>query len=628
MPPSHRAASIPLVLSLALLTAPAMAQAPAAWTELAVPGGTSVPATGGLGKLVTYLDGNTLHVYSALLRRFTSTTIGSNAAVRTTNDCVLVIDGNTWLGFASHRGVFEPLPVGPQAVLLNVTSNTNDSIWLVSDNGQLHTFSGFVGRWHSRPLAANAQWAVARHTAVLAQGTLLSGLDAFRGTWVDLVVPTAPTIVDADGSAGFASDGTVVHAFSALHRSWQKARLPANATTVRADDWVVWYGADQVLGYSGVRGAFATAAAKVTGTLAVQDLFTLLDTTTGVMSFSAFRGAFGGPWAPPGSPVLSSTAMALLDLANGTGTLAYSAVLDRCDPLLRHLGARECANVVAYALDTTTGRPVLYSALTGSWHDAPLDAAPTVPALTTTAAAMTTSQGGVAFGARTATFVPLARPGLSFAGNPSSAPLLAWDQHELFAFDARGERWLGTQRAAAGPVQPAIWRTTAMAVDGNVAFGFGAQAGGWSRQPLPEPIAASRAQSESGRISTTTHVFAYSPLPEVVALAQFPEFRRVQPIGAELRLVLPIPATSLVVLGAGRLAPQPLPIPGLGDLQLAATGLATIPVVADPSGDPVTIALPLPAAPSLAGLQWAFQAAVLPPNGAPWLGAPATVLPW
>jgi hypothetical protein len=612
------------VLRAVLLTGAATTQEPSPWQELVVPGGVLASATGNIGKLVSYRDGNNLHVFSAVTRDWRTQMVGPNATVRLANDLLLVTEPGVCIAFSTHRGTFESLPVSAQATVLNGPANNNDSLWLIADAGRLHTFSGFTGTWQSRPLAANAIWSVGRHTAVLAQGTLVSGCDAFTGQWTDQVVPTAPTVVSADGTAGFASDGLSVHAFSANHRGWRSASLPTAATMLRGDDWVLWYAGDKVLGYSSLRDGFALHRATVTNTALAQDLFALLATPSGLLSYSAMTGDFAGPWAPTGSVVVGGGSVALIDTTNGT--LGYSAVLDRARLLPGQTSSRGCAGVAAFAVDVGTGRPALFSALTGNWRAAPPGTLPGDPLLTTTSAGMLTANGALGWSARTGDFVPLTAPGANLNGNPSSAPLVASDGNHLFAFEARAGRWIAVPRAGTGQVQFQIWRTAVVAIDGNTAFGFGVTAGSWSQQVLPEPVTTLRANSESGRVSTATRVFGFAAVPTVVAVAQFPEFRRVQPIGADLRLVLPVPATALAVLGSGRLLAQPVQLPGLGGLHLDGQGTAIVPVAANANGEPVTLAFAVPAAPALVGVQWACQAAVLPVGGEAWLSDPTTVV--
>jgi hypothetical protein len=609
---------------LSVLTTAALTQATSPWTDLPVPGGVTMAGTASLGKNVAWFDGATVHAWSAVTRRFVTMPTGPSTALRLTNDWLLARDGDNWHAFSAWTGSFVTRIFTPSAQLLNGASNNNDSMVLVADAGQLHLFSAFTGTWSSRAIGPSALVSTLRHVALLAEGTLLTAADAFTGQWHDLTVPNVVGNLSSDGTAGFADDGGRVYAFSASHRSWRQATLPDSAQFVRGDDWGVFWSGSRQLGYSAIRGEFATAGATVSAVTTAQDLFALLTTPQGALAYSACRGTFSGPHGQANATPVVGSAVAMFQ--EPTGVLAYGAVLDRAEFWARPATAGSCAGVVAFVTDNASNRPVLFSALTGTFRAAPANALATPPLLTTTIAAVPTTTGLLAWNARNAAFVPAPGSPIGFTGNPSSAPLLAWDANDLFAFDARSNRWITTPRASSAPPTVAIWRTTAMFLDGNVAFGFGVQAGSWSSITLPEAFGSWRANSESGRISTATHMLAYSALGSVLTHAQFPEFRRLQPIGTDLRVVLPVPATALCVLGAGRLLAVPIAVPGFGELALDAAALVTVAVTPPPNGDPTEVVIGVPPAPALLGVQWACQGAVLPATGAPWLTDPATVL--
>lgn len=620
MRPQHLAALATLPLFAAL-----PAQAPPSWAVLPLPGGVAPSQLLNLGKIVGYRDLGEVHAWSAVTRTFRMQPITPAATVRIANDVLLVVDpgAGTAHAFASQRGRFATIPVSANALVLNPLGNNNDSVLLLADGGQLHAFSGFTGAWSTRPLSPTAMVAVQRHVALLAQGSLVSAYDAFTGTWHDRLLPAPPQWLSCDGTAALAIDGTLVHAFSAPHRAWRHAEVPAAAGFVRGDDFGLWYDGATMVGYSGLTGTFAR---RDVGALSAQgfDLFALAATGNGMVAFSALRGAFSEPLAPAAASVQGGGAIALLE---HNGRLAgYSATWNRADTLAEPTTSRAAAGSVGFAVLASTGMPRLFSASTGRWHAPPADVLPGDPVLTTTSAGLATPAGTYAFDARTGGFVALVRPGLSFAGNASSAPLVAHDGAELFGFDARAGRWVATPRAGSGPVPFLIWRTAALAIDGGTAFAFGASSGAWAAVPLPAPTTAIRANSESVRIATANHVLAGSVLPEVLPLAQFPEFRRVQPQGCELPLVVALPPGAPAVLMVGQLATNPLPLGALGELLLAQGLYGLLPLAGDPAGDPVPVALSVPRDPALVGLQLGLQALVVPAAQAAWLTAAASVL--
>lgn len=624
---AHRTMSHPLRPAPAALAALALAlpaQAPPAWTIATNPAGVNPPDVVGVGKLTAWRDGSVLRVHSASTRRWHSLAIGPGAVLRITNDCLVVQDGATWHGFASHRGRFEPLPVSAQAQLLNPLGNNNDSLLLVRDGSLLHAFSGFTGTWVTRPVSSAFGWSVQRHVALIADGVLLSGLDAYSGQWHDLTVATPPITLSTDGTAGLAIGPTEIHGFSANTASWRSAPAVPGAATARNDDWMLWYDQHQMLAYSGTQGRFEQAPVGAAAVVANEDDFALVDTVFGLVAWSAIRGAFSAPIAPAGARVRANVAVATI--AEAGAVHGYSAARNTFATLPLPSSAEDAAGSVAYALDAGTGLPWCYSALTGLWCAPPADVLPGPPAITTTMALLPTTSGVRAFSARSGATVPLAAAGLTLLGNATSALGGAWNATDFFAFDARTGRWQSLPRASPSPPVVQIWRTAMSVIDGQVVAGFGAQDGRWSTAVLPEPMVAIRTNSEGSRIVTASHVLAHAAVAELTCAAQFPEFRRVFAAGGTARFYLPLGSGDLAVFAGGLFAPAPIAVPGFGALLLDPATLAALFVLPDPSGSTVEILLPVPASAGLLGSEWAFQALVAPAGGAPWLSGAATLL--
>lgn len=604
--------------ALALL-ATANAQGPAAWADLPVPGGVDPVRLDSRGKLVTYHDGNVLRVFSAAHRRWRSTAAAANAPRRLMNDCLLVQDGPTWTAFSSYTGQFAPLSVSPGAQLLNPSSQNNDSILLVLDGTTLYAFSCFTGSWTSRAVTANTGFAVQRHVALLSDGTLLSGMDAYTGQWHDTIAATTPQVLDCDGSAAVAVDASsaAVYAFSALHRTWRANAGLANAQFARDDDWCLFWTGGQMLAYSGVTGRFATFGTGASAVPFRRDLCALIDTPAGLRAYSAIHDSLSPPLASSGATARAGSATAIL--VDGLQVTGFSAVTGDHATITLDSAAEAVAATVATAVDNATGRPLCYSALLGTWHQAPLDTLPGVPQVTATDVLLPASSGAYAFSSRTGSFVPLASTGVVLLGNDQSSVGAAWDGASLHAFDSRTDTWRSVARTGSTPPIVQIWRTSMFAVDGAVAHGFGAQGGTWSSVAMPEPYVAGRASSESARVTTATHVLAHAPLPPVSVTAQFPEFRRVQPTGADARFSVALDGGGVAVLAGGVFAATPTAVSGLGDFWLAAP-LATILLAAPPGAERATFALAVPQDPGLAGLQLAFQALAVPTHGTAHLG--------
>jgi hypothetical protein len=609
-----------------LLLAAVPAQAPSAWASLHVPAGVVTANVGSQGKLVTHRSGGSLAVGSAVTRAFVSLPIGATATVRLHNDCLLILDTGVWLAFSAYTGTAVALPVSAAATYQNGAGAANDSVLLVADGPLLHAFSAFTGTWTTRSVAPTFAVAGQRHVAILTDGPLLSGFDAFTATWTDLPVPASPTAptLSADGTAAFATAGGTVHAFSAWLRTWRSQPLPSAQTFARGDDFGIWLGSSSSFGYSAIRGEFTVHGPGALGAATVYDNFVLFNSTLGIAAWSAFTGNFSQGLAQSGAAVTASGSVALL--VDAAGTHAYSPVLDR-RALRGNLGpTRGAENVVAWGRDAGTGRPVFFSSLTGQFHDAPSTAAPQDPVQTTVAGACLVPGGCVAFSARTGRFLPLVEPAVQLVTSGASAPLLVFGQSQLHAFDARTETWVSTPRTATTTPQPLIWRTSALVLDGNTAHTFGALTGTWSSQPLPGAVVGSRANSECVRVHTDNHLFAGSAVPVAPWLAQFPEFRRIQPAAADLWFWAALPPGSFGLAVLGDVAGLPTSVPGFGNLWLA-PATAVVQWLGPAGSSPSPWLLPANAAPAFLGRELGLQVAVLPATGNPWLGELASVRP-
>ncbi|MCA8974994.1 MAG: hypothetical protein KDC98_09745 [Planctomycetes bacterium] len=604
--------------AVGLVPAAATAQLPPHWADLTVPTGVVVSQLSNQGKLITYRNGSTLSVFSAVTRTWHTLAIGPGATLSLRNDCLLIQDGTQWTAYSAYTGDAATLTVSATAQLRNPGGQRNDSILLVADGALLHAYSAFVGDWTQRALQPGHDLGVQRHVAVLSMGTILSGFDAYTGQWHDMTVPATTLTISCDGAAGFAIDATTAYAFSALHRSWQTHAIPAAATFTRADDWGLFYDGNQMVAYSAVQGRFETTPYGATAVPHSADLVCLIDTPLGLVAFSAPRGVFSMPLGPSTATALISTAVLLLQ--DGLQITGYSPVHDSAATITLATSTMAVANVVAAVTESGTGRPWCFSALTGSWQPAPLDALPVPPTLTTTSALLQTTAGACAFSARTGNYISLASPAPTLFGNDQSAIAMVFDNTSLHAFDARADTWRSIARTSQATPIVSIWRTSSFVVDGpQQAHAFGAFDGVWSSVALPEPYIQGSSNSECSHIVTATHLLGSGPVPSLLAYAQFPEFRRTQPIGTVASMSLHLDGGGIALIAGGYFAATPTAVPGLGEFWLQQP-LATVPVSSMPSHPRAVFDLAIPSAPSLVGLQLAFQALAIPANGSPGLG--------
>jgi len=600
---------------MALCTS-AAAQKPSAFAQRSFVGG--VPAQrASLGKVVAVAHGGELAAWSAFTRRWVSEPLATSPTLVALNDAVLARDGLRWVAFSAMRGRFESFVASASSQLLNPSSQNNDSIALVRDGNVLHAFSAFTGRWSSRSISAAAAIVVQRHVALVVDGTLASGLDAFTGQWHDVALDGPVVQLSADGVAGFCATATTAHGFSALHRAWSSSPCSSSGQAHRNDDWVVWHDGAVALGYSGIANVFATAA---TGPITAQhgdDLFGAFVTPGLVHAFSAVTGTWSVAPMANGATLRVGAAAALV--VDGPQLQAYSAPLGSFISLAVDASNEAVAGCVVAVQERATGRPWLFSALTGQWVAAPASAASSMPRLSTTGALLHSTGGALAFSARTHAFVPLAANQPVFECNESSAPLLAWDASDVWCFDGRADRWLRVPRTGTGALAPQVWRTSAFVIDGADAIGFSTQGGAVERFPLPGPLVSFRANSESASLVTADTVVGISGVPEPYCLPQFPEFRRVAAAGSPFQLHQRLLQNEVALLGFGLSLASPLPIAGLGELLLDPAACATTLLLPENDSDRAVFSVQIPADPAMRGASVWFQALVVDAVGSAWL---------
>ena len=607
----------------ATLAAATGAQQTDAWAELAVSGGVTPTAVRGQGKLVTYDAGALLHVFSSVTRTWRSYPKSPSATLTLCNDVALLRDGGQLLAVSSYFGEPARVSVSPSATLWNGAGAKNDSILLLRDGGQLHAFSAFTGEWTTRAIDAGATGVVQRHVAVVRSGARLLGMSAFDGRWRQFDAPGVQGL-SADGTAGFAF-GSVVYAFSAHTREWRAQQAPGGAAFVRGDDWGIWIGSGSGLAYSGLVGAFAPIPLASAGVVAHTDLYALMDSAGQLYAYSAVTGDL----------VLTGSSSATVEVGPACALLrgasevrGYSALNQLVQPLTVQAASAAAGATLAHVVDGA-GRLHAFSAVHGSWTAAPAATAGGALQASTTALLIQSPSDCFGYSPTSGQFVPIGRAVLGVAGNASSAPLLAYDGGELHAFDPAQSRWLSTTRAATGAPTFRIWRTAAVVVDGDSAFGVGAQAGRWHRMDLGPHAAAAFANSEVGFLVSAQRVVACGMLPEITALQQFPSFRRVQPRGAEVAFSTTPIRDALVIAGISP-PTTPTALPGLGELHLDPASVTLVALVgAEPSGVAQLRWTP-PSAPALAGATLFAQLLMLPTAGpgAPRLSDRATVQLW
>ena len=595
----------------------------AAWANLSVPQGVVSNAVRGQGKLVSYEEGSNVHIFSAVTRKWHTTTKSPNATLRLFNDCIAIIEPNQIRAFSSHTGQFRDLiTTGPQTIH-NASNNQNDSIILASSGGDVHSFSGFTGEWSMRGVAPGFTAEVQRHVAIIRSGSTLSAVSAFDNTWHDQSCGFSPISINADGTAAIATSSNTAFAFSAHTRAWTTAALSSNLTFHRGDDWGMWLASGSAVAFSSLRGSFATTLQAAATMAASTDLYALLNTPTGLCAYSAITGDF---LVIDKHPLTIETGSAAAILHNNKSVRGYSPLRQQIGTLQARIAQSDVANIVAFASDIN-GETHAWSSLTADWHTSPTTTVGNAPALTETTVALESATDCYAFAARSGQFIALGNAVNALASNPTSAPLLGYNATSLFAFDSDSDRWLESPRTSSTPPTFNIWRTSALAMDGVTAHGFGAQAGIWQQHTLANASITPRANSEVAYVIQSNQIAACSMLPEIVSYQQFPHFRRIQPRNSTLSFAAAPPTDAIAIAAIGPRI-QPLLIPGLGSLMLESSIALLAPIVPTPSEPVPIIRTNLPGDLILAGETLASQLLILPANGPAYLSNRATVQLW
>jgi hypothetical protein len=624
MPRTPALASTLLLAAVGLLAGPAPAQRPSSWVLAPAP---AVPANAvqHLGKILWFVEGGNLHAFSAATRRWQSFPVGPNATIRSTNDWLLVSDGPIVAAMSSARGLFDVLPVSPQAFVVNPSNARNDGIALVLDGQTLWTFSGFVGRWTSRTLALTAQVAVQRNVALVTEGAQVFAQSALFGAWMPLTATFPISAVGAGDTAGWATDGLEAFGFSAIRNEWDRAALPAGAAPQPqvTRDVAVWPGSSALLAFSGVRGAFDLVGIPVPVPVTLADHLAHAASPSGTTHWLFSAAEARWTTVTTNQPAAAQLAEATALLVEPGLVHGYSALNSSVAPLTV-TNPQFALNAAVAAVVDGQGRQLdLFSAITGSWARAPAAALVNLPPLSRNGALLRDVAGTTAwaFSARSGRFVARAlgaSPQLQVDGG--SALLAVEDDGHLAVFEPRREVWLDAPITAADrPLALRIWRTTLVACTSTEALGFSPMHGTIERIALPGSLIEPRASSEVGAAITAAGVLAFSAVSDLRTESQFPEFRRMFGRGSRVDLEATGSAGALVGAVGGFARGPATAVPGLGELVLDPQGLIPVTALTLDADGVATLRLPVPDLAALAGIELAFQAVLVPNGGTPYL---------
>jgi hypothetical protein len=619
LPLSSHPRPLGLWLALAItgaITGTVWAQSPPAWSLLSLPNGVVPSAIRQIGKVVTYTDATEVHAYSAFAHRWVTQPTGAGANTRVANDLALVVAGTTFHAFSAYTGAWSALTLSINAMVLNPAPQQNDAIWLVQDGSAIWAFAAYRGAWVRLPIGAGATAQVERNVALVVDGAVLHAFSAYHGAWVSTPALAGTTASRARGSAVVALSSAGVQGFSALMNTWASTAIPGPAAilTVHDDVQIVSDNGNHVA-FSGLLGTFAAMTLPANASLTLgETLCYATDNVAGHWAYSAVRGSWLSlpTAAVVGGASISSNAV-LLPLADRvlaysamTGTMATALVLPSLTALARSVGYLQGQDNSIH----------FFSAPLGRWFAAP---AGTNPQISDVAGFVRTPTGYAAFSGRTGQFTALTTSSAATAriqiGDAVQAVI---DTTMLHVFDPRRGRWLSAPLQSAPTI--GTHRTTFMALDGNIAYGYGSYSARLTPIMLPTIGSIMRPNSESASIELANAIYAHSSVPDILTLWQYPEFRRVYVSGAPMEIQVQGSSGAGFVFIGLRLLANPVPFLGLGELELDPAGLIVL------TGLPITVTqghgvlrFPVPRLVTARGLEIAFQGLMLPAAGSPYL---------
>lgn len=603
-------------LCIALIACAASAQAPSAWHDLVLPGGTAGAVIQATAQTIAVRDGAALHAFSPATANWQGVTLLGTAAHQQHHRMLAVREPGSVVAWSSWRGLFAARPVGSGAAIVG-PARLDDDVLLVVDGNQLHAFSAFAGTWSTRSLPPNAT-VLARHaTALLYTDQLASGFDPYREQWHDVGLQGTPSANQLNGHAILLEAAGELHAFSAHAGRWTTTTSPI-ASPVLASGWdfAVASGGDTAVAYSAVTRTLATLSVPVSSTQ-VQGGSVVMSTPGSAFAFSAATGFWSA--LPSQSQFYGASA-----------ELAVFTTPDPARPWVVFNAATGATSSHTQSIATLTnglaaatqpaGPASVYSAFTGTWI--PLPASTTGPTSTwfdlCGIVRPTGSKNMV--NARTGRLTPAATASAAYqTAGSAGAFVLEIAGATLRVFDTRTDRWLAV------PPGLGIRQVTTnvlLAANGTAAAGYSALTGRMSTTTLPEPLLSTIASQSVGAVRTANHVIGFAALPANSSPFGWPEMVPSCGLLTTYHHQLRLEPGSAALLGIGTRASAPTPIAPFGDLWLDTTAISTT-LLASAAGElRRTLALPIPALAALRGSEWFVQSLVLPAVGTPFLTDP------
>lgn len=548
-------------------------------------------------------DTTGFHVWSSYTRAYSHLTIGPNRLFYGQDDSCILIDTatNTAYGYATHNGVFVPLPLNYSPV---VPSPNSGAVWVpaIVDGTDVHVFSGLLGTWTTLHFTNTPTVAVARMALVATDGTQTYAVSAHYGTAVPLGLGASS--VDAVGYCGAARTANDYHLFSAHHNQWTTVPAGPSATLVKPNaraGYVIvqdspldtYYSAHTgttltfVRSPSAVRTLHANVAAVVDGN-------TLYGYSCATHAMRAVVTA--GTWTV-------STQQEILGATDGTDVYAFGILRGTWERLANAQLVNADFGVVL--AQTAPDAYHAFSCLTNAWAAAPI--ATYANAFTGYNHAVLVEPTGTmqGFSANRGTWTAQAAPPADSFYRVKAA-FCARSGNRLDSFNTRTGQWATTTTVA--PATVTVNDMAVMADDGQHIYCHLTYREHWSSQPCV--AMQKQLRDEMAYAYDGTTIYTWSGSSQISEWANLPEYWRILARGARMNLCAAAEPNSVafVALSLGQ-AHVPTPYGTLLiDPNIAATVLMFLPPVGT-----AQLQIQLPNAPWVSGITFFMQAAMLTP---------------
>lgn len=603
--------------TVGLFVAAAIAQAPPPFADLILPNGTAGAINSAFGQTITVRDGATWHAFSAAIGSWQSLTLLGTNTVQTLENLAYVREPGAVVAWSAWRGKFVAQPLANGAAILPTA--LGDDVLAAVDGNQLHTFSAFTGTWTTRTLPPNTTVLPRHQTVLLYSDQVAGGLDPYRDQWHDIALTSQPYANQVNGHAAVLAEGTDLHGFSAHRGQWTTISNPIASTVLAAGrDFGLAYGNGLAIGYSSITGTFAAQAA-VGGTTQALPGFALTDTPGGAYAYSAATGYW-------------TLLPALSDYVSGGGDIALFTVPNPLQPVAVYNAisgqfatytqpVQTVTNSLALSIPAS-GSASVYSAFTGLWHG--LSTTITNPNSNwfDLCGIVRPATGPLTFHARSGAVQPIpasTTPAALLTGHSSAAYLVASAGLSSRVYDSRTDRWLDVPP---GLGVRSLSRHVALFATGTAAAAYSAASGQLAPTTLPEPVITTLAGPTVAAFRTANHFVAFAALPDNCSPFGWPESAAAIGLFTTYHHQLRLPVGAIALLGIGRKAAAPLPVPPFGDLWLDPAEFVSILALPPSSEFRQTFALPIPALPTLHNTEWFVQSLVLPVTGSGYFTAP------